>query len=60
MLFSVTLMAGHQAADRGGLQSPGKQHAGGPTHLQPGETSLHHRQRHLAAHPQVTHECHQH
>lgn len=54
------LVAGHQAADRGGLQSPGKQHAGGPTHLQPGETSLHHRQRHLAAHPEVTHECHRH
>lgn len=52
--FSLLSWAGDQAVDGGGLRPPGEQHAGGPTHLQPGETSLHHRQRHLTARPQVT------
>lgn len=47
-------MAGDPEADGRRLWPRGEQHAGGQTHLQPGEASLHHRQRHLTARPQVS------
>lgn len=53
-LFSSSSVAGDQEADGGRLWPRGEQHAGGQTHLQPGETSLHHWQRHLTARPQVS------
>lgn len=46
--------SGGQEADGGRrLRPSGEQHAGGATHLQPGEATLHHWKRHLTPHPQV-------
>lgn len=53
-LFSSSSVAGDPEADGRRLWPRGQQHAGGQTHLQPGETSLHHWQRHLTARPQVS------
>ncbi len=53
LCFLRSSLAGDPAVDRGRLRPAGEQHAGGPTHLQPGETSFHHRQWHLTACPQV-------
>lgn len=44
---------GDQASEWWWMHSPWKQHAGGPTHIQPGEAALHHRQRHPSARPEV-------
>lgn len=56
LIFRNVFAAGDQKVDGGRLQPAGQQHVGGATHLQPGETPLHHRQRHLAASPQVSYQ----
>ena len=53
--LSLSYMAGRQAANRRERVRPsGEQHAGGQTHLQPGEASLYHWKWYPATGPQVS------